>query len=149
MHHTITDLSSNRFLIFGGRTSPAKPCTTTHILTPRCRMPTAQLSIPSTHCTARRTPLPLPGGGIQLKQSEWAGGRWSIVSVFGGRGVDAHPMGDCWLLDVEKECWERVRVWTFLVFSFGLDLWEISIFRGYALFLHLLPLSKQRQFLHI
>ncbi|XP_063964259.1 tRNA wybutosine-synthesizing protein 4-like [Lytechinus pictus] len=104
LHHTMTALNSGQFLIFGGRTSPSKPCSTPYILTlqnthhlPSYQLHTVQGGGVSPSPRWRHTATPLTLAGREF------------VLVYGGRGVEEHPLGDTWLLDVEKIAWQRIH----------------------------------------
>eukprot|EP00057_Strongylocentrotus_purpuratus_P033739 XP_792604.3 PREDICTED: tRNA wybutosine-synthesizing protein 4 [Strongylocentrotus purpuratus] len=106
LHHSMTALSSGRFFIFGGRTSPAKPSMSSHILTllsSNHRPSSYRLHSVSMH---EGDDLPSPrwrhtATAVTVEDKE-------AVLVFGGRGVEGHPLGDSWLLDVEGMSWQKL-----------------------------------------
>lgn len=105
MHHTITALSSNRFLIFGGRTSPAKPCTVPVVLTLLDSNQQLQFSLHRLRCSEGGC-APTPGWRHTATAVEVEGKE--AVLVYGGRGVDGQPLSDNWLLDVGELTWSKI-----------------------------------------
>ncbi|XP_030846781.1 tRNA wybutosine-synthesizing protein 4 [Strongylocentrotus purpuratus] len=114
LHHSMTVLSSGRFFIFGGRTSPAKPCMSSHILT----------LLDSNHRpSSYRLHSACMHEGDDVLSPRWRHTATAVtvedreaILVSGGRGVEGRPLGDSWLLDVEKMSWQKITVmWLVLV----------------------------------
>eukprot|EP00057_Strongylocentrotus_purpuratus_P014946 XP_011669420.1 PREDICTED: tRNA wybutosine-synthesizing protein 4 [Strongylocentrotus purpuratus] len=107
LHHSMTVLSSGRFFIFGGRTSPAKPCMSSHILT----------LLDSNHRpSSYRLHSACMHEGDDVLSPRWRHTATAVtvedreaILVSGGRGVEGRPLGDSWLLDVEKMSWQKLN----------------------------------------
>ncbi|XP_072179153.1 tRNA wybutosine-synthesizing protein 4-like [Diadema setosum] len=106
MHHTLTALPDGRFFVFGGRTSPAKPCTDTYLLTlsgatwlPEYSLqPVMPPGTDAAPCARWRH----TASAVSLEGRE-------MVCLIGGRGIDGTPLDDTWLMDVGSLTWKELN----------------------------------------
>ncbi|XP_072030501.1 tRNA wybutosine-synthesizing protein 4-like [Amphiura filiformis] len=102
LHHTINSISQSQFIIFGGRTSPAKPCASTIILTLENHQQNVYYKL-STLPSRGNEPTPRWRHSAVLDQCK------ERLIVYGGCTIDGGVLDDLWWMEVTSGIWHKAN----------------------------------------
>ncbi|XP_077984404.1 tRNA wybutosine-synthesizing protein 4-like [Glandiceps talaboti] len=105
LFHTVTALSENKLLIFGGRTSPTKPVQNNELICLSKEIEGWCYDCNKLQCSGD---VPMPrwrhsACKITLGESE-------CVVIFGGRSTEIRTLGDCYMFNSKKFIWQKLTL---------------------------------------
>ena len=101
LHHTVNAISQSNFIIYGGRTSPAKPCTSTILLSIENHNGTL---LYKTSSVAGEGSVPTP----RWRHSAVLDSIHERLLVYGGRTTGGRVLEDMWWMDINGGSWSKV-----------------------------------------